>query len=1134
MFYPQLQSYLKKSDFFQQYSRILEDRTPQISFYPMNLSARALLVAHAFQKTQQSVIVITNDDKMAEEMWDDLELLLGEQNVCLMPDYEVLPYEERSPHITLRAQRLQSLYRAVSGKPAVYCISLHGLIRKILPKHLMQDNILNLKLDVEYDLSDIITQLVNMGYEHQYQVSKVGEFSHRGGILDIFSPHYDTPYRIEFFGDEIITIRPFSIYNQRSEIQEITNLVITPSREICIHNIPTNHPLRDIVLTKGFYEGVELDIPTIFEDAACFVDYFDPLQTIVFWDNPVYHTQVLEEMYEDTREMWIKEKKNNPKRDLLDPEKLFVQQKKIDEIRVLYLNYYISASESYLPFAAQTLETPINACPDFNNDLSTLEASIQKLRKQDYQIFVQSENKGQSKRMQELLSKQADDLHFSIGVLHHGFILEDCKIVILTDHEIFGRTKRKRYQEKFTKVESITDYENLRPGDYIVHIDYGIGIYEGLHKIEIDGNLVECLTIQYEGKDKIYVPTYQLRLVSRYVSEEGVIPAIHKLGSKQWEMTKSRARSQIELFMDDIVKLYAERSVRKGIAMQQDNPWQKELEESFIYEDTPDQARSTNEIKEDMESEEVMERLLCGDVGFGKTEVAIRAAFKAVMSGYQVAILAPTTLLAEQHYHVFKERMAQFPMKLALFCRFRSAANIKKDLVRLAEGEIDIAIGTHRLLSNDVLFKKVGLLVIDEEHRFGVLHKEKIRKLKTNIDTLFMSATPIPRTLNMVLCKLKKISLIQTSPKARLPIRTMIVPFNKEIIKEAIQRELDRGGQVYFLHNQVKTIQMIADDLRELMPQVRFRVGHGQLPEKELETILEDFANQEFDVLIASTIIESGLDITNANTILINRADMFGLAQLYQIRGRVGRGNRRAYAYFIVPKKISEEAKKRLETLTEYNALGSGYQIAMRDLEIRGAGTLLGAKQSGIIHSIGFNFYNRLLEQAVHNFETKNPEGLWAEDEQSKIQSIRIDSDYYFPSDYIQDEKEKLHIYKRMNEFKSLGEFAELTNELRDRFGEVPQLALNAIEYYRLRYIATSIGLKTFQILQKTVIIEFFANRMPSREKISKLLQQFNYPVKFDTTESLKITYDLSAKANLGKAEVLTEGLSMLDSMKDW
>ncbi|MDD3501846.1 MAG: transcription-repair coupling factor, partial [Candidatus Cloacimonetes bacterium] len=1006
----------------------------------------------------------------------------------------------------------------IEQKPKVYSISIRSMIQTISPLKSIQNAIFDIKVGQELEMSDLIEKLVNSGYEHDFKVLKPGQISKRGGIVDIFSSNYKLPIRVEYFGDEIYSIRHFNIENQRSEHEELEYAKIIPAREIIITDVDQDSPLREKTAIKGYYDGIEQDIALLFNENACLFDYFDPKNTIIFWDNIHALDQSAEEIAQDCNDLWIKSKKEDKRRLLAEPQQMFLTNGQISTKSSKFSNHILSSAfydlkhKLFTPKDIQELDFPTEPAPVVEANLVLLESFIDNYLENGYDIYIQSENNAQKQRMQDLLPDLKDKIKFTIGVFHKGFVLKDAKLAILTDHEVFKRFKRKKIDASFSQGEALVDYDSIKPGDYIVHIDYGIGIYEGLKVLDIDDRKIECLSIQYAQGDRIYVPSWQLDIVAKYVSEEGVAPTINKLGTKQWELAKARAKKQIEMVVDEIVDLYAERSIRSGIHFEHDNDWQIEMEESFIFEDTPDQKKVTNEIKQDMESDKPMERLLCGDVGFGKTEIAIRAAFKAVMSGYQVAVLVPTTLLAEQHFNVFKERLAQFPIKIALLSRFRTNAQKEKDLVALAQGDVDIIIGTHRLLSADVRFKNLGLLVIDEEHRFGVKHKEKIRQIKASVDTLYMSATPIPRTLNMVLCNLKSISVIQTSPKARLPIRTVIVKYDKDVIREAILREVDRGGQVYFLHNRVESINSIAADLQALLPNIRFRIGHGQLPERELENILLDFSEHKFDVLVATTIIESGIDIPNANTIIINRADMFGMAQLYQIRGRVGRSNRRAYAYLMIPKNITPEARKRLETLTEYESLGSGYQIAMRDLEIRGAGSLLGTKQSGAINTIGFNFYNRLLEQAIKNIQEKNPNGIWDEEERNDIRKIEIESDFYFPFDYISDEKEKISIYKRMLAFKDNQEFDNLKDELTDRFGNIPPLAMRAIDYYRLRMNSIQIGLSSYQIKGNFIICEFDKNNLPDKAKLTQIIPHIDHPVKFDMAkaDSMKMIIDLS------------------------
>ncbi len=1137
-YYTKISKQLLESNAIQEFNSIIQQADTTGLFTQLNFSLKSLLLAEAYKKTNRCILFITQDDRIAEDYSDDLNLILGKEHVSFFPDFEVLAYEERSPHYVIRSERINVLSDILQNNHKVVCLSIRNLMQSIVPQEVLNGHIVHIKQNQEYEMSALIEILIDSGYENEYKVVKPGQISKRGGIIDVFSPNYQQPLRLEFFGDDICSIRFFNVEHQRSEIHDLKEVTIIPAREIILSQIDQDSPLREKAILKGFYEGIEQDVTLLYQKQECLFHYLDPQKTIIFWDNILSLSQIAEGIIKETEDLWIKIKKDTKKRLLSDPEQLFQTPKEIKRLSENYSNHifttaFIDPEEKLFKHKTlKQIDFPTEPSPVIESNLILLEDFLNNYLEQSYTIYIQSENQAQKLRMQQLLPDFCHRIQFSIGVFHKGFILKDARLVFLTDHEIFQRLKRKKLDSAFSKAEALVDYDSIKPGDYIVHIDYGIGIYEGLKTLDLDGKKIECLSLQYAQGDRIYVPTWQLGSVAKYISEEGSVPVIHKLGTRQWEIAKEKARKQIELVVDEIVNLYAERSIRSGIRFDQDNEWQNEMEESFIYEETPDQRKATDEIKLDMESNHPMERLLCGDVGFGKTEVAIRAAFKAVMSGYQVAVLVPTTLLAEQHFSVFKERLAQFPIRIGMLSRFRTNAQKERDIIKLIQGDIDIMIGTHRLLSSDIRFKKIGLLIIDEEHRFGVKHKDKIRQLKSSIDTLYMSATPIPRTLNMVLCNLKNISLIQTSPKARLPIRTVIVPYDKEVVKDAIQREIDRGGQIFFLHNRVETIDSIADDLKNILPNVRFRIGHGQLPEKDLETVLMDFSDHRFDVLIATTIIESGIDIPNANTIIINRADSFGLAQLYQIRGRVGRSNRRAYAYLMIPKNISPEARKRLETLTEYESLGSGYQIAMRDLEIRGAGSLLGTKQSGTINSIGFNFYNRLLEQAIKNIQSKNPNGIWDEEERSDVKKIEIESDFYFPVQYITDEKEKISIYKRMISFNQDHEFEDLKTELKDRFGAIPPLACRVIDYYRLRMYTIQIGLNSFQVKGNFIIFEFNKNKLPSKEKLSKLIQSITYPIRFESIESLKVIIDLS-EGNLDKEKKLIYSEKLIHQLQN-
>ncbi|HQC46443.1 MAG TPA: CarD family transcriptional regulator, partial [Candidatus Syntrophosphaera sp.] len=755
---------LERSPFFQELAT-LPQSPERHQLHHLNQSARALAAAHLWAKTGKNILVISQDDIIAEDIWDDLCTLIGTASAHYLPDYEILPYEERSPHYSIRAARMMCLHRVIEGKPAVYSLSIRALMRFLPSLENIARHLKTLRPGMEYPPEELMRDLVFMGYEVEYQVNKVFQAARRGGILDIFSPPALKPVRVEYFGDEIITMRYFSPNTQRSEPGEVPSYTVIPAREFCLDDVRATSPLMAKVKHTGFWEGIENQYSLLLDSLVTFADYFAPGERLLLFSNYLYIQEEFEQLAEQVNSQYRRELKNTTKAKLSPPDRVLAGEEKLLELCRPGSAVFLSQSEFILPFPVRGHKAPCEPQPGLNGDLALLASSLKRMGAEDVDPVLLFDNPSQAKRMHELLADfgAAPDSH--IGLLHEGFTLLDCGLALWTDHEIFNRYRRKRYAPRFSPGEEIIDYESLRPGDYVVHIDHGIGIFEGLQIIQLDGQATECLTLRYAGDDRVYVPTWQLKLVTKYVAEESAAPTLSRIGSAKWQNTKRKATEQIELVAADIVKLYAERSSQVGIAHQPDTDWQRDLEESFIYDDTPDQVRSTNEIKADMESPAPMERLLCGDVGFGKTEVAIRAAFKAVCSGYQVAVLVPTTLLAEQHCRVFRDRLAQYPVRVAMLSRFRSNAQIQDDISGIISGKVDIAIGTHRLLSRDISFPRLGLLIIDEEHRFGVRHKERLRKLQSNVDTLYMSATPIPRTMNMALARLKEISLMQTSPK---------------------------------------------------------------------------------------------------------------------------------------------------------------------------------------------------------------------------------------------------------------------------------------------------------------------------------------------------------------------------------
>lgn len=1108
MLYEKISQNLSNESLFRDISNILaSDR--HIQLHHLNQSARALMSAHLWAQTGRNVLVVSQDDIIAEDIWDDLCTLIGHSNARYLPDYEILPYEPRSPHYSIRATRMMCMHQQAKVGSGVYSMSIRAFMRCLPPRDSLRKHMITLHQGLEYPPESLLRDLVNMGYDIEYQVNKVFQAARRGGILDIFSPPSQKPVRLEYLGDEIVSMRSFSPNTQRSDIGEVSEYTVIPARELCLDDIDPRSPFASQVRAKGYYEGIENHYSLLLKELAAFPEYFDPGDRLIVFNNFNYVLEELEQLLEQVHSQYRRELKNTTKARLSAPEKFMRDEAFLYSLCRPGESIFLSQSEFVLPFTTENIKAHFNPQPAFGGDLEALAAALRSNAENGSRTIMLFDNQSQSRRMEQLLQDYPVRTEYHVGVLHEGFSIGGSGLVLWTDHEIFNRYKRKRYTPRFSPGEEIVDYESLKPGDYVVHIEHGIGVFEGLKIIRIDASDTECLVLRYANDDRVYVPTYQLQMVSKYVAEEGAAPTLNRIGSARWQNTKRKAAQQIELIAADIVRLYAERSSRLGIAHKTDTDWQREMEESFIYEDTPDQARTSNEVKADMESPAPMERLVCGDVGFGKTEVAIRAAFKAVCSGYQAAVLVPTTLLAEQHWRVFRERLAQYPVRIAMLSRFRTSQQLRTDVQDISTGRVDIAIGTHRLISRDIHFPRLGLLIIDEEHRFGVRHKERLRKLQLNVDTLYMSATPIPRTLNMALARLKEISLMQTSPKERLPIRTIITLRDPEVIRDAIRRELDRGGQVFFIHNRVQTIEHVAAEMRDLMPNVRFAVGHAQMSEHHLEEVMQAFINKEYQVLISTTIVENGIDIPNANTILIDRADTFGLAQLYQMRGRVGRSNRRAYAYLLIPKGTTTDARNRLEALTQYDFLGAGFQVALRDLELRGAGTILGTKQSGLIQSIGFNYYNSLLERAITGVQSGEPLDLDSAGTSRGGTKLLTEIDLYFPPDYIDNDEQRLNIYRRLSAFDTIEAINDLETELTDRFGPIPEKAAWLLMYFRMDIISSRLGLTNCFVRNHKLVLEFSPDKLPPKEKVLSFGAKVDQPMHFDASRGLKIVIEL-------------------------
>jgi transcription-repair coupling factor (superfamily II helicase) len=749
----------------------------------------------------------------------------------------------------------------------------------------------------------------------------------------------------------------------------------------------------------------------------------------------------------------------------------------------------------------------------------------------EHELFLLCDNEGQAERLRELLDTDAAAVTVAVGALHEGFVLREARLVVFTDHELFNRYRRKRRYPRYRGAGPLEDFQALREGDVVVHVTHGIGRFVRLESIEVEGRRHDCVVVAYSGNDKLFVPTDQLDLLEKYVGKDGEVPKLDRLGGKEWARTKARTKKAIKEMAEELIQLYAARQSRPGHAFGPDTHWQQEIESSFLYEETPDQLRAIDDVKADLESDKPMDRLVCGDVGYGKTEVAVRAAFKVVMEGKQVGILVPTTLLAEQHLSTFRERFADFPVKVEMLSRFRTAAQQKKIVEDLARGEIDIVIGTHRLLQKDIAFKDLGLVVIDEEQRFGVAHKERLKKFRRLVDVLTLTATPIPRTLHMALLGVRDMSVIDTPPPGRLPIETEVIEWNDDVVAGAVLREIDRGGQVFVVHNRIETIDSVAQHMRKILPEVRFAVAHGQMRERALETIMLEFLDRKYDALISTMIIESGLDIPSVNTIVVNRADEMGLAQLYQLRGRVGRTTVNAFAYLVTPprRSLTEVAMKRLNALQDFTELGSGFKIAMKDLEIRGAGNLLGPEQHGYVAAVGFDLYCRLLEEAVREVRGE-PE------EEAVTARIEVDVDAFIPEALVEESEQRLGFYKRLARMTTEGEVEGLSSELRDRYGSVPPAAQNLFALRSLRIAAERAGVENVRIRENRARIQVAAAREVGRDAVGRVVAAAgaSLPVEFLAGDGRSLRVDLTqtpAEERILEVQRLLQALAPPDRM---
>jgi len=1090
---------------------LLENEKTHLTVTSLAGSSESIFIKNLFDRVNRPLVVVTQNSEIASDLYDDLQFLVGRDKIGHYPSRQILPYDFKAPVGEIMGRRISTLTGMINRELAVVICPVRALVEPTISIPTLKKNMVDIKKGEEYNLDELVEHLVNLGFRPVRLVEEVGDFARRGGLIDLFTPGSEVPVRVEFFGDEVDTIRQFDVASQRT-IGHLDRVQVLPRREI---------PITQDTLEKYLEHIPEDDADFI---RARYIN--DPELPGLEWLALLFGLEqgsFLEYLLDDTI-LFVHNRKGLPDEidSLLDEAESLRERlsKRLSQLPAA-ADYYFPAKNvfdkfesstviDYVPFRGVSENVISFDCqphPALASRLDMLEKTLKEFKEEDISYLIATDSKGQADRLDDLLSEKIgveNKPHIEVADLNGGFVCKAGGMAVLTDHEIFSRYHRRVRRKKFREGMVISDYAQLKKSDFVVHTDFGVARYLGLETIVVDDRSRDCLLLQYAENDRLFVPIEEFNRVAKYSGKDSA-PSLSHLGGPGWEKLKKKTKKAIEEMAADLIKLYAKRKSRKGTAFGEDTVWLKQLEASFIYEETPDQEKAILDVKRDMTEEKPMDRLVCGDVGFGKTEVAVRAAFKAIDAGKQVAVLVPTTILAQQHFTTFSERLSEFPVNIAILSRFRTRKQQLETIDEIAKGTVDLVIGTHRLLSKDVKFKDLGLLVIDEEHRFGVRHKEKLRQIKEIVDTIAMSATPIPRTLQMSLMGVRDMSLISTSPKDRLPILTEIVEFDAAVITTAILRELERGGQIFFVHNRVQTIEAMHQYLQKTVPKARIAVAHGQMHEKSLEGIMLAFLARNYDVLLCTSIIESGLDIPTANTIIINRSDRFGLAQLYQIRGRVGRSSRRAYAYLLTPptKLLSADAVKRLRALEAHSDLGSGFALAMRDLEIRGAGTILGARQSGYMEELGFDLYNKILEETVA--ELKGEEIVRLPDTK-----LEMNIEIYLPDNYVNDNQHKVDIYRRLGDSVNLDMVEKIRDEITDRFGKLPQSAMNLIEATAVKILAAMLGMDKVVIRSGRITLVFDKERQLTRAEVESFRRATDQPLEFSLFNQTQIMIDLS------------------------
>ena len=1085
-------------------------------------------------------LVITHNEVRAKELVEDLKLY--DHDVMYYPAKDFIFYSADVHGQAIVKERLKVIKRLLEKEPLTVVTTLDGGMDYCLPFERYQENRIHVAEEEILDLEEFKKNLVAIGYENTGQVQKEGEFSVRGGIIDVFPLTEECPYRIELWGDEVDGIRRIDVESQRS-VETVSEIEIYPATEIfleedrilegmhrmeeemqtCVHRFEDEGKkeeasrLRQSVAnfreTYEVYHGLvnlESYVSYFTKNVSSFFDYFKGEDVCVYLDEPARCIEKGEAVEYEFRESMV----SRLEKGYILPgqmEVLFslpVLLKKLSELPLLLMTALDMKVKEFN--VRHKYNFQIQAAPSYNNNFSLLAKDILRLKKNGYRVLVLSASGTRAERLcqdlqdYEIPAFYSRDLSHELlpgevmigkGTLRKGFEYPNLRFVVMTEGDIFGGVKKKRKKRvKRYEGAAIHSFNDLKIGDYVVHENHGLGIYEGIEKIEVDHITKDYLKVAYAGGSNLYIPATSLEVLQKYAgSDAAKVPKLNKLNSPEWKKTKTRVKGAVKEIAQELVDLYAKRQAKQGHAFEKDTVWQREFEEVFPYEETEDQLHAIEDTKKDMESIKAMDRLICGDVGYGKTEIAIRAAFKAVMDGKQVAVLVPTTILAGQHYNTFVQRMRDYSVEVGMLSRLRTPKENRETVEKLRKGAIDIVIGTHRLLAKDVVYKDLGLLIVDEEQRFGVTHKEKLKQLKNDIDVLTLTATPIPRTLHMSLVGIRDMSVLEEPPVDRMPIQTFVMEKNDEIVREAILRELGRGGQVYYVYNRVANMDIIAGEVQKLVPEAIVAYAHGQMNERELERTMFAFVNGEIDVLVSTTIVETGLDIPNVNTIIIDEADKLGLSQLYQLRGRVGRSNRTAYAFLMYKrdKMLKEVAEKRLAAIKEFTELGSGFKISMRDLEIRGAGNLLGARQHGHMEAVGYDLYCKMLNEAV-----KRLKGEKVENDEFET-NIDLKMDAFIPADYIPNEFQKLDVYKRIAEIETEPERDDMVDELIDRFGEPPQSVCNLLEIALLKAKAHDAYITAIVEKANQIRITMFPQAKVATDKIPDLLAAYQGKLRF-------------------------------------